>query len=242
MTVGNIHSLESFGTVDGPGLRFVVFMQGCPLRCLYCHNPDTWSPTATGAYQMTAEELYAEVAKYRSFIQRGGVTVTGGEPLMQAGFVSEFFDICRQNGIHTALDTSGAVFTPQAQQALRKADLVLLDIKGATEQMHQSITGASMEANAETLRFLQQENIATWIRHVVVPGFTDNDDHLNRIADEISGYSCVKRVEILPYHTMGASKYEQLGLKYRLGDTPPLSAERAEEVREIFRRRGLTVQ
>lgn len=167
---GNIHSLESFGTVDGPGIRFVVFMQGCPLRCLYCHNPDSWDTNHRGQYQLSPEELLAEVMRYKNFIARGGVTVTGGEPLMQAAFVREFFMRCREAGIHTALDTSGALFTPTVRETLDAADLVLLDIKSIDAVQHQALTGARQDNTLRCLDYLEEKQIPVWIRHVLVPG------------------------------------------------------------------------
>lgn len=150
---GNIHSLESFGTVDGPGIRFVIFMQGCPLRCLYCHNPDTWDSKGLAKYQMTPEELLAEVLRYKNFIAKGGVTVTGGEPLLQAEFLREFFCLCREAGIHTALDTSGYICTPKALAVLEYADLVLLDIKTIDPDLHPRLTAVKLD---NTLRFLDE--------------------------------------------------------------------------------------
>lgn len=237
----NIHSLESFGTVDGPGIRFVIFLQGCPLRCVYCHNPDTWNANHEGKYQLSPEQLLAEVLKYKSFIVRGGVTVTGGEPLMQAEFVSEFFNLCRENGIHTALDTSGAIFTEPVKRALDSSDLVLLDIKSIDHVQHKELTGAKINNTLKCLDYLEENNIPTWIRHVVMPGWTDNDILLNRLADFLKPYKCISKVELLPYHKMGVNKYEQMGIDYRPGDLPALSAERLQNARDIFIRAGLKV-
>ena len=237
--VGNIHSLESFGTVDGPGIRFVVFMQGCPLRCLYCHNPDSWERSHAGQYQLTPEELLAEVMRYRNFIAKGGVTVTGGEPLMQADFVREFFLLCREQGIHTALDTSGAIFTPAVRNTLEAADLVLLDIKSVDPVQHKELTGAKVNNTLRCLDYLEEKQIPAWIRHVVVPGWTDDDVLLQRLAEFLKPYRCIEKVELLPYHRMGAHKYGQMGLKYRLEETPELSAGRLERAREIFAESGL---
>ncbi|MDH8701360.1 pyruvate formate lyase activating enzyme [Dysgonomonadaceae bacterium PH5-43] len=231
---GKIHSLESFGTVDGPGLRFVVFMQGCPLRCLYCHNPDTWDTTNTAKIELTPQELLEEILKYKSFIAKGGVTLTGGEPLLQAEFVTEFFKLCKQKGIHTALDTSGAVFNDKAKEALKYTDLVLLDIKAISPELHKTITGVKIDNTLRFLDYLEEQDKDTWIRHVIVPGYTDNDKQLETLAEYISNYKIVKKVELLPYHTMGVNKYEQLGLKYKLEGVEPLSAERLNEIKKIF--------
>lgn len=239
MNIGNIHSMESFGTVDGPGIRFVVFMQGCPLRCLFCHNPDTWDLHQKAKYQLTPEELMSEVLRYKSFIKRGGVTVTGGEPLSQSEFIFDFFRLCEKNQIHTAIDTSGAIFTEQSCNTLKSSKLVLLDIKSLNDDLAHQITGQSNESTLKTLDFLEQENIPTWIRHVVVPNYTDNDELLHQLANYLQKYKVVQKVEILPYHTMGVFKYQQLGLKYRLDGIEPLSQERAKLIREIFRSYGL---
>lgn len=242
---GAIHSLESFGTVDGPGIRFVVFLQGCPMRCRFCHNPDTWeivSPDTLppslfreGRSGVTAEALLQEVLRYKSFIRTGGVTLSGGEPLMQAEFVTEFFRLCRQAGIHTALDTSGVVWNDAARLALQEADLVLLDIKTTDDDLHPWLTGVSRDHNHATLDFLQSIGKPTWIRHVVTPGINDDDAHLLAVAQYIASYSVVEMVEILPYHTLGMHKYEQLGLSYPLPDTPALSPECQKHAVDLFR-------
>ncbi len=239
--LGRIHSLESFGTVDGPGIRFVVFLQGCPLRCLYCHNPDTWDPKQSGKYVLSPEELLAEVLRYKNFIAKGGVTVTGGEPLLQPEFLYEFYTLCKENGIHTALDTSGAIFTQAAQKVLDVVDLVLLDVKSIDADQHKKLTGARIDNTLKCLDHLEERNKPTWIRHVIVPGWTDNDRLLEKTAAYLAPYRCIEKVELLPYHDMGARKYEQMGMEYRLANTPPLSKERLENARDIFRNAGLRV-
>ncbi|MDD3969311.1 MAG: pyruvate formate-lyase-activating protein [Proteiniphilum sp.] len=231
--VGEIHSLESFGTVDGPGIRFVVFLQGCPLRCLYCHNPDTWEK-GDGSSRMTPEELLGEVLRYKNFIAKGGVTLTGGEPLLQAVFVREFFLLCREQGIHTALDTSGTLWSQPVRDALDVTDLVLLDIKSIDPLQHRELTGAKITHTLRCLDYLEERQIPAWIRHVVVPGWTDDDRLLRRLADFLRPYRCIEKIELLPYHRMGARKYEQMGLVYRLEGTPELSAERLENARKMF--------
>jgi len=225
--------LESFGTVDGPGIRFVVFLQGCPLRCLYCHNPDTWEK-GEGSYQMTPEGLLEEVMRYKSFIAKGGVTVTGGEPLMQAAFVRDFFLLCREQGIHTALDTSGALWSPAVREALDVTDMVLLDVKSIDAMQHKELTGVKITNTLRTLDYLEEKQIPTWIRHVIVPGWTDDDQLLQQLADYLKPYHCIEKVDLLPYHQMGVHKYEQIGINYPLGDTPPLSEERLQQARRIF--------
>jgi pyruvate formate lyase activating enzyme len=239
--LGRIHSLESFGTVDGPGIRFVVFLQGCPLRCLYCHNPDTWDPKQSGKYVLSPEELLEEVLRYKSFIAKGGVTVTGGEPLLQPEFLYEFYSLCKENGIHTALDTSGAIFTQAVQKVYDIVDLVLLDVKSIDPNQHKELTGVKIDNTLKSLNFLEEKNKPTWVRHVIVPGWTDDDLLLKKTADYLVPYRCIEKIELLPYHDMGTRKYEQLGMEYRLKNTLPLSKERLENVRTIFREAGLRV-
>lgn len=234
MEKGHIHSLESFGTVDGPGVRFVAFMQGCPLRCQFCHNPDTWRADAPCQYEMTPRELLEETLRYRSFIKSGGVTVSGGEPLVQAGFVSEYFRLCKQEGLHTALDTAGSVCTAGAFAVLDHTDLALLDVKTMDPALYPRLTGCPQDNNLRFLDELQRRGIETWIRHVVVPGLTDDDHWLRRLGELAASYSVVKKIEILPYHTLGAFKYAQLGLEYPLDGVPALSAERATEIRAML--------
>lgn len=229
-----IHSLESFGTVDGPGIRFVVFLQGCPMRCMFCHNPDTWDVNAPVQYEMSPEELYDEVKKYKNFIKKGGVTVSGGEPLVQAEFVAEFFKICQQNGIHTALDTSGVIFNDKVHKVLEFTDLVLLDIKTTDDTLHKTYTGCTRDNNHKFLEYLQQIGKPTWIRHVVVPGYTYDNRRLKAVADYLSQYSVIQRIELLPYHTMGRFKYENLGIKYPLEGVKDLTDEELKHAQTFF--------
>lgn len=240
-TQGKIHSLESFGTVDGPGIRFVVFMQGCPLRCLYCHNPDTWDTTGFPKYIMTPRELTDEVLRYKNFIAKGGVTVTGSEPLLQPSFVKEFFRLCRHEGIHTALDTSGCIYSSKALDVLEYTDLVLLDIKTIDASLHPTLTGAEPTNTLKFLDYLEEKKILTWIRHVIIPGITDDDSRLDMLARFLSGYTCIEKIELLPYHIMGTYKYEELGIPYPLKDTAPLSEERLSHAKNIFGKYGLKV-
>ena len=231
MTKGRIHSIESFGTVDGPGIRFVAFMQGCPLRCLFCHNPDTWHADAPCRYEMTPRQLADQAVRYRPFIKDGGVTLSGGEPLMQADFAAEYFRLCHEEGLHTALDTSGAVCGDKAESVLRHTDLVLLDIKTMDAALYPRLTGVQQANNLRFLDMLEERSISTWIRHAVVPGITDSDEWLDRLGQHVARYQCVQRIEILPYHTLGTYKYEKLGMDYRLKGVPPLDAVRAGEIR-----------
>lgn len=234
--IGRIHSVESFGTVDGPGIRFVTFMQGCPLRCRYCHNPDTWDAGAACQYEWTPEELLAETVRYRSFIANGGVTVTGGEPLMQAGFVREYFRLCASEGLHTALDTSGIYCTPSALSVLDYARLVLLDIKTINAALHVRLTGVEGKNPRRFLDELETRGIPTWVRHVVVPGWTDDEADLEALGRFLEPYRTVEKIEVLPYHTMGVFKYQQLGHPYPLEGVEPLPAERLQVARTILGR------
>lgn len=235
---GKIHSFESFGTVDGPGIRFVVFVQGCPMRCLYCHNPDTWS--VDGGTQYTAEEVASRILKYKNyFTGGGGATVSGGEPLMQAAFVEELFTILKKSGIHTALDTSGALYDARNPRAfdslLAVTDLVLLDIKHIDDGEHIKLTGRSNKNILAFARYLSDLGKPVWIRHVLVPGITDNDEYLHRLKAFLSTLTNVEKVEVLPYHTMGEVKYNKLGINYPLKGVPPPSPERVKNAKEILK-------
>ena len=231
---GKIHSLESFGTVDGPGIRFVAFLQGCPLRCQYCHNPDTWQVDAAVKYVLTPQELLDEVLRYKSFIAKGGVTLTGGEPLMQPDFCREFFRLCCEAGIHTALDTAGSVYNEKTLPVLDYTDLALLDIKALRPDLCRKVCGSDGRNALRFLDELERRGIEVWIRHVVVPGLTDDDALLAELVEYLKPFRMVKKIEWLPYHTMGVFKYRDLGLDYPLEGVPPLSAERIKSIRERF--------
>ena len=240
---GRINQLESFGTVDGPGIRFVVFFQGCPLRCQFCHNPDTWEPNlegvennGKGSGEFTPDELVEEVLRYKNYIRTGGVTATGGEPLMQPEFLREFFRLCKEEGIHTCLDTSGAIYNEKALAVMEYTDLVMLDLKTLDDNLHKTYTGATRENNHRWMEHLQKIGKPTWIRHVVVPTITDNEERLQAVADYISQYSCIERVELLGYHIMGEAKYQKMGIPYPLQGIPPIQPERLNEIREMFRK------
>lgn len=237
LMTGKIHSFESFGTVDGPGIRFVVFMQGCPMRCKYCHNPDTWD--FSGGSEYSARQVAEKALKYKHYIQKGGgVTVSGGEPLMQAEFVRELFTILKREGVHTALDTSGINFDRNDEtlkDLLSVTDLVLLDIKHIDENEHKKLTG---QTNAKPLAFAQylsEIGKDIIIRHVLVPGITDNDENLKKLHSFISQLKTVKAVEVLPYHTMGEVKYEKMGITYPLKGVNPPDKSRIENAKNILR-------
>lgn len=235
---GRIHSFESFGTVDGPGIRFVVFLQGCPMRCLYCHNPDTW--VTGGGTEYSAEEVAARALKYKNyFAGGGGVTVSGGEPMLQPQFVTQFFTIVKNAGVSTALDTSGVVFNeadPHAYDGLLAVtDLVLLDIKHIDDYQHQRLTGHSNKNILAFARYLSDMDKPVWIRHVLVPGITDDDNYLHELKNFISTLKNVQKVEVLPYHSMGEVKYNKLGMDYPLHGTKPPSPERIKNAKEILK-------
>lgn len=230
---GRVHSRESFGTVDGPGLRYVVFTQGCPMRCKYCHNPDTWSPG--GGEETSVEDILKDYRKNQEFYTKGGLTVTGGEPLMQPEFVAELFEKAHAEGIHTCLDTSGITFNPQktekVDRVLQNTDLVMLDIKHIRPDAHRDLTRRD---NAHILAFakhLEKKNIPVWVRHVVVPGITDKPDDLRELGRFIGGLKNLRALDVLPYHTMGVSKYRELGLAYPLEGVAPATRQQALEAK-----------
>lgn len=236
---GYVHSTESFGTVDGPGIRFVVFMQGCPMRCLYCHNPDTWE--INRGEKRSVESILAEYDSYKEFLKSGGITCTGGEPLLQIDFVTELFEQAKKRGIHTCLDTSGITFNPKDEETLCKfkrlvksTDLVMLDIKHIDPEEHKKLTGHSNENILAFAEFLRDEGIELWVRHVVVPGITDNEKYLHDLGYFLGGLKNLKALDVLPYHTMGKAKYKELGLDYPLGDTPPAEKSLALWAKDVI--------
>lgn len=236
---GRIHSLETFGTVDGPGLRFVVFTQGCPMRCAYCHNPDTWAPEA--GTLMDTSYIIKQYERNRYFYKDGGITVTGGEPLLQIDFVTELFQLAWEKDIHTCLDTSGITFNPNSAQFLEKldkllevTDLVMLDIKHIDSVKHKELTEQPNERILEFATYLDKKNIHMWIRHVVVPGITDDDKYLFDLGYFIGQFTNLKALDVLPYHTMGTSKYEQLGLKYKLEGVPAMNKDKTVEKKQVI--------
>lgn len=225
MSKGIIHSIESMGLVDGPGIRTVVFLQGCYLRCRYCHNPDTWSAADEKSRLVTPEELVAQLERYRPYYgRRGGVTFSGGEPLLQPEFLAEALELCRGRGINTCLDTAGCG-KGGYERILRSTDLVLLDVKHCTPEGFRLVTGHGMDEFLDFLGEVQRLGVPLWIRHVVVPGLTDSDEHLGALESFISGISGVERVELLPYHTLGVHKYRELGIPYSLDGVPPAEEE-----------------
>lgn len=237
---GNVHSIETFGTVDGPGIRYVVFTQGCLLRCLYCHNADTWE-TGKGKV-MSTDEIMTDFESYLPFIEAsgGGITVSGGEPLLQADFVTELFEKCKARGIHTTLDTSGGCYSsdPGFQEKLvrlmKVTDLVLLDLKHIDEHTHKRLTGRSNKNILEFARFLSDHRVPVWVRHVLVPGWTDGEEDLRKLGAFIRSLSNVAKVEVLPYHKLGVYKWQTLGYKYLLEDVEPPTAESVEHAKTLL--------
>jgi len=236
---GRIHSIESFGTVDGPGVRYVIFFQGCPMRCLYCHNPDTWP--MTGGTEMTAIEIIEDFEKKRGFYKGGGITVTGGEPLVQIDFLIELFEEAKRHHIHTCIDTSGIVYKDENTELIRKldrlmkiTDLIMLDIKHIDPVKHMELTSQPNDGILAFAKYIDNRGVSIWIRHVVVPGITDDDKYLYDLGYFIGGLSNLKALDVLPYHTMGKVKYESLGMVYPLGDTPAMDKDILLEKKKVI--------
>lgn len=236
--VGHIHSLETFGLVDGPGVRFVVFLKGCRMRCRFCHNPDTWSGEGK---LWTAEDLYRHVRRYKPYWKNnGGVTVSGGEPLLQMEFVTEFFRLCKEEGFHTTLDTAGEPFSEEADYLTRfdalmsVTDLVMLDLKMMDEEGHRDLTGVGNSNILRMAQYLADHGKAMWIRHVLVPGLTDDEEDLKRMDAFIRTLPTVERVEVLPYHTLGTVKWKELGLAYSLEGVLPPTQEQLQRAGELL--------
>lgn len=234
---GNIHSIESCGTVDGPGVRFVVFTQGCPMRCLYCHNPDTWELVNEGSESYTPEQIIKEYDSVKEFC-KGGITVTGGEPLVQIDFVTELFKQAQEKGIHTALDTSGVLFnrenTAKIDELLKYTNLVMLDIKHIDNEEHKKLTGHSNKNILDFAKYLSEKNIPAWIRHVVVPTINYKKEYLIKLGEFLATLHNIKALDVIPYHNMAIPKYEALGIEYPLKDVLPLTKDEAIKARDII--------
>ncbi len=225
--MGKIHSIETMGALDGPGIRMIIYFQGCPLRCLYCHNPDTWN--MAHGIEMSADEVVEKAKRYKPYFTpgKGGVTFSGGEPLMQPEFLIQCLRGCKRKGIHTALDTSGAGIG-KYEEILEFTDLVILDIKHEEAQMYEKLTGASIEAYHKFKRAVLKKNKKVWLKHVVVPGLTDAEWHLEKLKKEIYSFNNIEKVELLPYHTMGIHKYECLNLPYALSGVEAMDKKKLE--------------
>lgn len=239
MTKGFVHSVESFGSVDGPGIRFLIFLQGCPMRCQFCHNPDSWK-TGIGE-ERTADELLDQAERFRAYWgDNGGITVSGGEALLQIDFLLELFEKAKQRGIGTCLDTSAQLFTRKSpffekfERLMELTDTVLLDIKHIDDEEHRKLTRHSNANILDCARYLSEIDKPVWIRHVLIPGFTDKDEYLVRLRDFLSTLHNIERIEVLPYHTLGVYKYEKLGIDYPLKDVQPPAAERVANANDIL--------
>ena len=236
---GKIHSVESFGSVDGPGVRYIVFLQGCHMRCKYCHNPETWA--MEGGEELTAKEVFDKAYRYRNYWKKnGGITVSGGEALLQIDFVTELFGYAKEKGIHTTLDTSGSIYGEEPatvekfEKLMEVTDLVMLDIKEMDEEKHKKLTGRSNKnilAMADKMNEMGKE---MWIRHVLVPGLTDGKEDLKALRKKLDEWTNVSRVEILPYHTLGLFKWENLGIPYSLEGVPVPTEEQVKDAEEIL--------
>ena len=238
---GRIHSIETCGAVDGPGLRYIIFTQGCPLRCRYCHNPDTWKPS--DGKETTTEELIEDIIKYKTFINasHGGITVSGGEPFMQPEFLRDLLMKCKEEGIHTAVDSSGYVDIKIADPVLDYTDLVLLDIKSYNKEVFKNLTGVSLDRTLALAKHLEERGIPIWLRYVFVPDLTDNLKDIEDLAKFLSTLTNLQRIDILPFHKMGEYKWEQLGYDYTLTDTKEPSIDETNAAADIFRKYNLPV-
>lgn len=220
---GRIHSVQTLGTVDGPGVRFVLFMQGCPLRCHCCHNPDTWD--VTGGKDVSVDDIFAQITRYRAYFgAAGGLTVSGGEPLLQAAFVRELFTRCRAAGIHTALDTSGCVWNEDVARLLDVTDLCLLDHKMPNDETYRRYVGCSISPVLRFLDELQARRIPTWLRRVIIPGITDSVEDTKALFALRAHYACIEKIELLPFRKLCTTKYEEMGIPFPFGDVPPANA------------------
>lgn len=239
--IGRIHSVETAGTVDGPGIRYVVFFQGCPLRCLYCHNPDTREPNS--GKEISVEELVTDIKKYRSYMKYsgGGVTISGGEPLLQPQFLTALLKALKAEGFHTAVDTSGYANIENVKEVFEYTDLVLLDIKSIVPKTFKKVTAVEIDRTLKTAEYLDKKSIKMWIRYVIVPDLTDSLDDAEKLADYISKLKNVERVEILPFHKMGEYKWENLGYEYKLKDTQPPDPKLIEDIKDIFKEKGFNI-
>ncbi|AUN15582.1 MAG: pyruvate formate-lyase-activating protein [Paraclostridium sordellii] len=241
MIKGRVHSIETFGTVDGPGIRFILFMQGCPLRCKYCHNRDTWD--VKGGTEYTVDEIITEINKYSSYMKfsGGGLTVSGGEATLQPEFLKELFKKAKENNIHTCLDTSGFVDIDTIDPILDYTDLVLLDLKHMVPDKCKDLVGVSIEKTLKLAKHLSDRNIPVWIRHVLVPGVTDDRENLELMGKFISTLNNVDRVEILPYHTLGVHKWENMGFEYELKGVPDATKEDVQKAAKVLAEFGVNV-
>ena len=238
--IGRIHSVETCGTVDGPGIRYILFTQGCPLRCKYCHNPDTWK--MNDGKEEDTNTLIQDIRKYKSFMtcSGGGLTISGGEPLLQPDFVKDMFIKCKEEGIHTCLDTNGFVrrYDPVIDELLEVTDLVMLDLKQMNDEIHQNLVGVSNHRTLEFAKYLANKNVKVWIRYVVVPGWSDDDDSAHRLGEFTRDMGNVEKIELLPYHELGKHKWVAMGEEYKLDGVKPPKKETMERVKGILEQYG----
>ncbi len=233
MVTGRIHSFQSLGTADGPGVRAVVFMQGCPLRCACCHNPDTWD--FNGGTEVTPDEIFRKIKRLKNYFgEDGGVTVSGGEPLMQPEFVKELFTLCKTDGITTAIDTSGCVLNDKIKDVLNLTDTVLLDYKYVTDELYKSKVGTEKSKVDEFLSYLNSQNIDTWIRQVIIKDLNNNKNSVKVLKELKQKYPCIKKTELLPFKKLCIEKYEKLGIPFPLADTPETSKVEIEELEKYL--------
>ncbi len=232
---GYINSVQSFGAVDGPGVRYVIFMQGCPLRCSCCHNPDTWE--FSKEQEVTPEEMLTKILRFKSYFGvDGGVTVSGGEALMQSEFVTELFALCKKENIHTCLDTSGCILDENAKKLLSVTDLVLLDIKYTNEEDYKNYVGCSLSDVLKFYDYLEEKNIPTWIRQVIIPTKNDSEENILKLLEIVKNHpECTKKIELLPFRKLCQPKYDNLGLEFPFGNIPEPSPERIKELQEIIK-------
>lgn len=244
---GRIHSIESFGAADGPGVRYIVFLQGCHMRCRYCHNPDTWAMDDKTSYEETPEETLAKAIKYKSYWRdNGGITVSGGEALLQIDYVARLFKLAKEKGVHTTLDTSGNPFTREEpffskfNELMKYTDLFMLDIKHIDSEKHKNLTAYDNSNILDMAKYLSDNGKDMWIRHVLVPGITTDEEDLKRLGEFVKSLKTVKRFEILPYHTLGVFKWKELGMKYTLDEVNPPTSEEVKRAEEIMDTRSYT--
>ena len=231
---GRIHSFQSLGTADGPGVRAVVFMQGCPLKCACCHNPDTWD--FNGGKEATPEEIFLKIKRLKNYFgESGGVTVSGGEPLMQPEFIKELFTLCKTDGITTAIDTSGCVLNNDIKDVLKLTDTVLLDYKYITDELYKTKVGCEKIKVDEFLEYLNSQNIDTWIRQVIIKDSNNNKSSVSALKELKDRYSCIKKIELLPFKKLCIEKYEKLNIQFPLAETPETTKQEIEELNEFLK-------
>jgi pyruvate formate lyase activating enzyme len=233
MVTGRIHSFQSLGTADGPGVRAVVFMQGCPLRCACCHNPDTWD--FNGGTEVTPDEIFRKIKRLKNYFgEDGGVTVSGGEPLMQPKFIKELFTLCKNDGINTAIDTSGCVLNDKIKEVLNLTDTVLLDYKYITDELYKTKVGTEKSKVDEFLSYLNSQNIDTWIRQVIIKDLNNNENSVKALKELKQKYPCIKKTELLPFKKLCIEKYEKLNIPFPLAETPETSKAEIEELEKYL--------